>query len=59
MIAAMVTHLAYHEEHYPDAQSCIAHIRRRLDAGWILTQVRGPATGPFAVLYYLEAGDSS
>jgi len=55
----MVTHLAYHEEHYPDAQSCIAHIRRRLDAGWILTQVRGPATGPFAVLYYLEAGDSS
>jgi hypothetical protein len=58
-MAAMVTHLAYHEEHYPDAQSCIVNIRQRLSAGWMLTQVRGPATGPFAVLYYLEDGGGS
>lgn len=55
----MVTHLVYREEHSPDAQSCIAHIRQRLDLGWMLTQVRGPATGPFAVLYYVEAGDTA
>lgn len=55
----MVTHLAYREEHYPDAQSGIAHIRHRFSLGWALSQVRGPAGGPFAVLYYVEAGDNA
>ena len=50
----MVTRVIYREEAYANAKQGLECIRRRVDAGWILTQVRGPANGPFIVVYRIE-----
>ena len=52
----MVTHLVYKEEHYANPAACVERIRRCLGLGWILTQIRGPASGPFVALYQIEMG---
>lgn len=51
-----VWHVAYQEEHYLNAEACMGGIRRRLDLGWNLSQIRGPRNGPFAVIYRKEDG---
>ncbi|MBK6320265.1 MAG: hypothetical protein IPF51_16145 [Dehalococcoidia bacterium] len=54
----MVTHLVYKEEHYANPAACVERIRRCLGLGWILTQIRGPASGPFVALYQIEMEDT-
>ena len=50
----MVTHLTYSEEHYADAAACLSGIRKYYERGWELCQIRGPANGPFIVLFRME-----
>ncbi len=51
---APVLRLAYDEEHYEDAEDAIAGMRRRMREGWHVVVIRGPSTGPFAVVYQRE-----
>lgn len=46
----MVTHVAYEEYRFRNSEECLAAIRRFVDLGWQISQVRGPADGPFVVL---------
>lgn len=52
----MVTRVAYQEERYPTAERCIAGIRSYVDRGWDVSQLRGPAAGPFLVVFRMEEG---
>jgi hypothetical protein len=51
---ASVLHIAYDEEHYADAEDAIAGMRERMWDGWRVAVIRGPSTGPFAVVYQRE-----
>jgi len=46
----MVQRVAYREEHYPTAGSCVRGIRELVSLGWTLLQVRGARNGPFLVI---------
>jgi hypothetical protein len=50
----VVTTVAYQEEQYPTAERCVAGIRRYVDRGWEVSQLRGPVQGPFVVLFRIE-----
>lgn len=50
----MVTHVAYMEEEYSTAERCVAAIREYVARGWNVSQLRGPASGPFVVVYRME-----
>ena len=50
----MVTHLSYDEATYRDAAACLEGIRRHLDHGWSVLQLRGPRDGPYLVLFKME-----
>lgn len=50
----MVTTVAYQEERYPTAERCVAGIRIYVERGWEVSQLRGPAHGPFVVLFRIE-----
>jgi len=54
----MVTHIAYIELHAASADECLETIREQLELGWHLCQVRGPRSGPFAVLFRVD-GDAA
>ncbi|MGH2631811.1 MAG: hypothetical protein ACRDG3_00245 [Tepidiformaceae bacterium] len=54
MLEGMVTHVAYIELHPSNAHECLETIREQLELGWQLCQVRGPRTGPFAVLFRMD-----
>jgi len=47
----MVTHVAYEELHARTAADCIGMIRHYLALGWQISQLRGPETGPFVILF--------
>ena len=53
-MADVVTHIAYQEECYSTADRCVAGIRGYIERGWDLSQVRGPASGPFVVVFRIE-----
>jgi hypothetical protein len=46
----VIQHVAYREDHYSTARSCVRGIRELLALGWTLLEVRGAANGPFLVL---------
>ncbi|MGD9932426.1 MAG: hypothetical protein AB7T37_01810 [Dehalococcoidia bacterium] len=46
----MIQHVAYREEHFSTARSCVRGIRRLLALGWTLLEGRGAAIRPFLVL---------
>lgn len=50
----MVIHVAYQEERYPTAERCVAGIRGYVDRGWDVSQLQGPARGPFVVVFRIE-----
>ncbi len=55
----MVTHVAYQEERYATAVRCVAGIRGYIDRGWEVSQLRGPALGPFVVVFRIQdAGEA-
>jgi hypothetical protein len=47
----MVTHVAYCEERYRTAAECLAGIRKRLENGWWLSELRGPMAGAYIVIF--------
>ncbi|MGE0598849.1 MAG: hypothetical protein AB7J35_03375 [Dehalococcoidia bacterium] len=47
----MIQHVAYREEHYSTARTCLRGIRELLVLGWTLVELRGPADGPFLALW--------
>jgi hypothetical protein len=49
-----ILRVAYDEEHYEHAEDAIAGMRERMLDGWRIAVIRGPSTGPFAVLYQRE-----
>ncbi|MEO8539067.1 MAG: hypothetical protein ABI577_04945 [bacterium] len=50
----MVTHVSYLEEQYPNPQQCVAGIRVHVERGWEVSQLRGPAAGPFVVVFRMQ-----
>jgi hypothetical protein len=55
----MVTHLAYNEERYRTPVDCLNGIRRHLERGWELLQLRGPSPGPFVALFRMQDEEPS
>ena len=49
-----VRRIAYNEEHYANAGSAVSGMRERMIEGWRVAVIRGPSTGPFAVVYERE-----
>jgi hypothetical protein len=47
----VIQHVAYREEHYLSAGSCVRGIRNLLALGWTPIEVRGASRGPFTVLW--------
>lgn len=47
----MVTHVAYCEERYRTAADCLEAIRKRLESGWWLSEVRAPTGGGYIVTF--------
>ncbi len=57
--AAPVLRIAYDEAHYADAEAAVAGIRDRMQQGSRVVVIRGPAGGPFAVVYQRELSRES
>lgn len=47
----MVTHVAYEEYRFRSPGECVTGIRKFVDLGWQISQIRGPSSGPFVVLF--------
>ncbi len=50
----MIEHVAYREEHYSTARSCLRGIREQLVLGWTLVELRGSFDGPFLALWRMD-----
>ena len=50
----MVTHVVYSEERYERPEQCLLGIREHVSHGWHISQIRGPRSGPFLVLFRIE-----
>jgi len=50
----MVTHVSFIEIHAGGPRECVEAIRERLELGWQLCQVRGPKSGPFALIFRMD-----
>lgn len=53
-MALVVLRVAYQEEQYSTPERCLAGIRQYVDRGWDVSQLRGPAHGPFVVVFRIE-----
>ena len=49
-----VIHVSYLHERYESAPDCIDGIRKRIQLGWQVSQIRGPRSGPFVVLFRID-----
>ncbi|MBN9494589.1 hypothetical protein J0H33_14770 [bacterium] len=50
----MVSHVSHWEERFTSPETCPGAIRRYIDHGWQVSQVRGPRHGPFVVLFRMD-----
>ena len=50
----MVKHVSYTQATYTSAGDCVSGIREHVDLGWRVSQIRGPRSGPFAVLFRMD-----
>jgi hypothetical protein len=48
---ASISRLAYRHEQYQRPTDAIRGMREQLAEGWRIVQIRGPANGPFEVVY--------
>lgn len=50
----MICHISYFEARYESATPCVRGIREQIALGWTIVELRGPANGPFLVLYRMD-----
>ncbi len=51
----VVTRVAYDRRDFRKPTDCLAAIRAYVARGWLVTEIGGPATGPFAVVFRKDA----